>query len=168
MDDFFYGDAIATALTGIGATALMDVWGLLRKPLLGQPVPDYGLVGRWLLWMPRGRFRHAAIAKAEPRPGERGVGWLAHYLIGIGFAALLVGTCGTGWLLAPRLAPALLTGLVTTSAPFLLMQPCMGAGLAAARTPRPNAARLQTLVTHLVFGSGLYLTAWALGPLWAG
>lgn len=173
MNDFFYADtlatqALATVLTGIGATALMDVWGLLRKPLLGQPVPDYGLVGRWLLWMPRGRFRHAAIAKTTPCAGERIVGWLAHYLIGIGFAALLVGACGTAWLQTPRLTPALLTGLVTLAAPFLLMQPGMGAGIAASRTPRPNAARLQSLVTHLVFGTGLYLSARALSPMWAG
>lgn len=171
MDHFFYGDAfatqaLATVLIGIGATALMDVWGLLRKPLLDQQVPDYALVGRWLLWMPRGRFRHAAIAKAAPCPGERPIGWLAHYLIGIGFAALLVGVCGPGWLQAPRLAPAVVFGLVTLAAPFLLMQPAMGAGIAASRTPRPNAARLQSLVTHLVFGIGLYLSALTLTLVW--
>ena len=35
----------------------------------------------------------------------------------------------------------------------------MGAGIAASRTPRPNAARLQSLVTHAVFGLGLFATA---------
>jgi Protein of unknown function (DUF2938) len=42
------------------------------------------------------------------------------------------------------------------AAPFPLMQPGMGAGIAASRTPRPNAARLQSLVTHAFFGFGLY------------
>jgi hypothetical protein len=36
----------------------------------------------------------------------------------------------------------------------------MGAGVAARRTPRPGAARLQSLVTHAVFGLGLYTAAW--------
>lgn len=152
-------DFVLTLFTGIGATALMDVWGLLRKPLLGQPTPDYALVGRWLLWMLRGRFRHAGIAKSPALPHERLVGWTAHYLIGMSFATLLVCGAGTDWLRAPRLLPALMTGLVTLAAPFLLMQPGMGAGIAASRTPRPNAARLQTLITHLVFGVGLNLSA---------
>jgi Protein of unknown function (DUF2938) len=156
MDVFF-----ATLITGIGATALMDVWGIARRPLLGVPVPDYGLVGRWIAWMPRGRFRHDAIAKSAPMRHERLIGWVAHYLIGIAFAALPVLVWTPAWLREPRIAPALITGLVTLAAPFLLMQPGMGAGIAASRTPRPNAARLQSLITHLVFGAGLYLTALA-------
>jgi Protein of unknown function (DUF2938) len=47
------------------------------------------------------------------------------------------------------------------AAPFLLMQPGMGAGIAASRTPRPAAARLHSLVTHGIFGLGLYAAGWA-------
>lgn len=42
------------------------------------------------------------------------------------------------------------------AAPFLLMQPGMGAGIAASRTPRPTIARLHSLLTHAIFGLGLY------------
>jgi len=35
-----------------------------------------------------------------------------------------------------------------------------GTGIAASRTPRPAAARLQSLVTHGVFGLGLYAAGW--------
>jgi hypothetical protein len=38
------------------------------------------------------------------------------------------------------------------------MQPAFGAGIAASRARRPGAARLQSLVTHTIFGLGLYLT----------
>ena len=146
-------------ITGTGATLVTDAWGLARRPLLGVPAPDYGLVGRWFGHMRHGRFHHAAIARAEPVTGERLIGWSAHYLIGIAFAALLVLLTGPGWLQAPTLAPALLFGLATVAAPFLLMQPGMGAGIAAARTPAPGKARLHSLITHAVFGLGLYLTA---------
>ena len=61
----------------------------------------------------------------------------------------------------PTLGPALAVGIGTVAAPFFLMQPGMGAGIAASRTPRPNAARLQSLLTHAVFGLGLYVAAWA-------
>jgi hypothetical protein len=49
-----------------------------------------------------------------------------------------------------------MVGVGTVAAPFLLMQPAMGAGVAASRTPRPAAARLQSLITHAIFGLGLY------------
>ena len=50
-------------------------------------------------------------------------------------------------------------GIGSVAAPFFVMQPAMGAGIAASRTPRPAAARLHSLVTHTVFGLGLYATA---------
>jgi hypothetical protein len=37
----------------------------------------------------------------------------------------------------------------------------MGLGIAARRAPNPAMARLHSLVTHAVFGLGLYLTALA-------
>lgn len=143
-------------IVGIVATAIADAWGLARKPLLGVAPPDYGLVGRWLGHMRHGRFRHAAIVKSAPVRGERPIGWTAHYLVGIVFAALLVGLHGRAWLQSPAPAPALIVGLATVAAPFLLMQPGMGAGIAASRTSQPGAARLQSLFMHAVFGLGLY------------
>jgi hypothetical protein len=47
--------------------------------------------------------------------------------------------------------------------PFFVMQPAMGLGFAASRARRPGAARVQSLLTHLVFGGGLYAGAWAAG-----
>lgn len=149
----------SVVIIGIGATLVMDAWGLVRKQLLGIPPADYALVGRWLGHMVHGRFRHERIAAASPIPAEALLGWSAHYLIGMVFALLLVAICGAEWVRQPTLLPALVWGLVTVAAPFLLMQPGMGAGVAASRTPRPNAARLQSLITHSVFGLGLYGSA---------
>lgn len=149
-----------TIVTGLVATATMDLWGALRGPLLGLPPLDYRLLGRWVGGMARGRFRHRAIAASPALRGERAIGWLAHYGIGLAFAAVLVGIAGAAWLRRPTLAPALAFGLVTVAAPLLLMHPGMGNGLAASRTPRPGAARLQSLVSHAVFGLGLYAGGW--------
>lgn len=152
---------VYTLITGIGATAVMDAWGIARKQLFSVPPPNYGLVGRWLAHMVRGRFRHDSIAKSPPVNGELIIGWTAHYLIGIAFAAVLIGVWGIEWVRQPTLGPALLVGIVTVAVPFLVMQPGMGAGIAACRTPNPNAARLQSLITHAIFGFGLYLAGWA-------
>jgi hypothetical protein len=156
---------VLTVLIGVGATAVTDVWTLMRKWLFGLPLADYGLVGRWLGHMPRGRFRHKRIAASPPVPGERLIGWSAHYLIGIAFAALLLAIFGLNWAHHPTLWPALMVGIATVAAPFLLMQPGMGAGIAASRTPRPGAARLQSLITHAVFGLGLYAAGWVTNRL---
>ena len=102
-------------------------------------------------------FRSSAISASRPISGERTIGWLAHYAVGIAFATLLPAIWGFDWLQDPTLAPALLVGIGTVAAPFLLMQPAMGAGFAASRTPRPAFARLQSVITHTVFGYGLYL-----------
>jgi hypothetical protein len=152
---------LRTVLIGGGATAVMDMVAGLRKSLAGTPAPDYGLVGRWLAHMPRGQFRHRAIAAAPAVKNEGLIGWTAHYLIGIGFAGLLLAIFGPGWAQHPTLAPALIVGIGSVAAPYLLMQPGMGAGLAARKTPQPNAARLRSLVTHIVFGGSLYLAGMA-------
>lgn len=151
---------ICILLTGVGATAVMDLWAIVRKRLLGIAPPNYGLVGRWFAHMLRGRFRHDSIAAALPVQGEHLIGWVAHYLTGIMFAAILLGIWGLAWIQHPTIGPALVVGICTVAAPFLVMQPGMGAGIAASRTPRPAAARFQSLVTHAIFGFGLYVAGW--------
>jgi Protein of unknown function (DUF2938) len=51
-------------------------------------------------------------------------------------------------------------GLFTVVAPFFVMQPGMGVGIAASKTPKRGMARLRSIVTHAVFGVGLYGSAW--------
>ncbi len=143
-------------IVGVVATLTMDGWMIVRRRLFGVPAPNYALVGRWLAWMPRGRFRHASMAAVPAITGERCIGWMAHYLIGIAFAALLIALYGTPWLRQPKLLPAVIVGVCTVAAPFFLMQPGMGSGIAASRTPRPNFARAHSLMTHTIFGLGLY------------
>ena len=53
-------------------------------------------------------------------------------------------------------------------APWFVMQPAMGAGIAGARTPSPKATRLRNLGTHAVYGVGLYISAVALSTLFRG
>jgi hypothetical protein len=49
--------------------------------------------------------------------------------------------------------------MLTVAAPFFILQPALGLGIAASRTPSPARARLRSLISHLVFGFGLYLAA---------
>ena len=147
-------------LIGAGATAVMDMWVLARKRMLGIAPLDYGLVGRWLAWLVRGRFRHDPIGSSPPVQNEHLIGWAAHYLIGVAFAAMLLAIWGLDWARHPTIGPAMIVGIGSVLAPFFLMQPCMGAGVAGSRTPRPGATRFHSLITHAIFGLGLYAAGW--------
>jgi hypothetical protein len=154
------GSVLAGAIAiGIGATLLMDLWNLFLKRTVGVPSLNYCLLGRWLRHMPGGTLRHAAITAAAQKPHECTVGWVAHYTIGVVFALGFIGLTSGDWLTRPTVLPALLYGLATVVFPFLIMQPSLGLGIAASRTPNPMPARLKSLVTHTVFGIGLYLSA---------
>ena len=147
-------------LMGLGATLTFDLWGQLLKRTLQLAPSNICLVGRWLCHMPEGTFRQANIALAPRRRAECAVGWIAHYLIGMAFASAFVALAGAGWLQHPTLVPALAFGLATVVAPFFVMQPLMGLGLAASKAPNPTLARVRTLLNHLAFGAGLYGVAW--------
>lgn len=151
---------VYAVLIGAGATAVMDVWAVMQKRLFGIPALDYRMVGRWLGHLARGRFAHHNIAQAAAVNGERVLGWGAHYVIGIVFAALLLAIWGLDWARYPTLLPALVVGILTVAAPFFILQPGLGAGIAASKTPHPGRARLRSLVAHTVFGLGLYISAW--------
>lgn len=148
-------------LIGIGATAVMDAWLLLLKHL-GVPTLNFAFIGRWVGHLLRGQFAHAAIAKAVPIRGELAWGWLTHYAVGVAFATVLVGIQGADWVRSPTLLPALAVGVCTVAAPLLVMQPAMGSGFAASRTPTPLKNCLRSLANHTVFGFGLYLSALAI------
>lgn len=147
---------VRSTLMGVGATAVMDLWAQFLKRAMGIQSLNWGMVGRWLGQMSSGHFMHENIAKASPVRGELAIGWMAHYAIGIVFAMLLTGIEGIEWARHPTLLPALAFGLLTVAFPFFVMQPGMGAGFAASKTPAPNRARLRSLLTHTVFGIGLY------------
>ena len=150
--------AARSVLVGAGATVTMDVWAaILRR--FGIPSLDFAWLGRWLGHLLQGRYSHASIASAAPIRAERAIGWFAHYTIGISFAALLLATFGLQWGRSPTLLPALFVGAITVLAPWLILQPALGAGIASSKTTRPFFNSMKSLVTHIVFGVGLFLAA---------
>ena len=151
---------LRSLMIGAGATAIIDLWALLLRRF-GIPSLSLALLGRWHGHLFAGRWKHESIAKAAPVPGELWIGWLAHYSIGVSFAALLLGVNGLVRGRNPTLLPALILGIVTVVAPLFILQPAMGAGVASSRTPKPLFNSIKSMVTHVVFGIGLYLAALA-------
>lgn len=146
-------------IIGIGATIVMDLWGILLKSILGIVPLNYALVGRWLTYIPKGMISHNNIHTVKPVALEALIGWVVHYLIGIVFSTVLVILMGNTWLTSPSIVPAIIFGSFTVVFPYFIMQPCLGLGIAAAKTPKPNVARFRSLLTHTIFGLGLYFSA---------
>lgn len=146
-------------ILGIGATVIFDLWGQILKFAFKITPSNICLVGRWVLYMPKGIVRHPNINKAEAKKGECAAGWAVHYVIGISLAALFLLITGSEWIKSPQLLPALLFGILTAAAPLFIMQPAFGFGFAASRSPNPMQARLRSVMNHAAFGLGIYLFA---------
>jgi hypothetical protein len=151
---------ISAIFIGLGATLTFDLWGLFLKYAFRILPSNICFVGRWLRYMPDGVFRHANIASAPRRSTECTIGWIAHYSIGITFACIFVAVMGVPWLQHPTPIPAIVFGVITVLAPFFIMQPSFGFGIAASKTQNPAQARLRSLMNHIAFGIGLYLFGW--------
>lgn len=143
---------------GIGATATMDLYAFVLR-LFGIKGLDYKFLGRWIGHLFNGQFFHHKIVDSSAIKNEHIIGQVAHYLIGIAFAFLLVIIVGKKWIEVPSLFPALAIGILTIVAPFFLMQPAFGFGIAGSNLPDPNKARLMSLMIHVVYGIGLFLSA---------
>jgi hypothetical protein len=151
---------------GLGATLLTDLWNLCLKVFFGIPSLNFCFLGRWMLHMPGGTFRHKSIAAAHQKSFECVVGRTAHYTIGIVLAFAFIVIVSADWLTTPALLPALLFGIGTVLFPLFLMQPAFGLGIAGANTPKPLQTRLKSLMTHTVFGIGLWGCAVGMSLLW--
>ena len=148
-----------SVVLGVAATALLDVWAMFLQRAFGIPPANWALVGRWVGHLPRGRFVHDDIGQAEPVPNELAIGWVFHYAVGIAFAAALLAIWGLGWARMPTLIPALIVGYVTIGCGWFILQPGMGAGVAASKRANAMQIRLLNILGHTVFGLGLYFAA---------
>lgn len=151
--------ALRASIIGIGGTVALDAWVTMLQYLVKTPATNWAMVGRWLGHMPKGSFHHENMAAVAPIGGEAAIGWTFHYGIGIGYGLLLVVIQGSGWLVDPSVLPPVLLSLALLVAPFFVMMPGLGLGIAGSKTPKPNVTRLKSVLAHTMFGLGMYATA---------
>ena len=150
---------IESILSGIWATLTMD---LLARFLSGKGlvypfiIPE--AMGRWFVYMFRGKFKHGDINRTPATRNERSWYYISHYLIGILLA-------GTYLLLTQKvqepgdhiwLAPAY--GICTVSLAWFWLLPSVGLGVLAKKSSKRNLILRTNFINHTNFGIGLY--AW--------
>ena len=109
--------------------------------------------------MPRGVFVHRPIAATPSIRGELAIGWGFHYVVGIAYAALYLAITRLVLASGPTLISALVFAIALLVVPWFVMQPALGLGFFAARTPQPSVTRIINISGHAAFGVGLYLGA---------
>jgi hypothetical protein len=103
---------IVGLIVGILATVTMDIVAAiaLRLGIAGRGPRRTGpdLIGRWIGYLLRGKFRHTDILQTPPLRGELLLGFVAHA--------------------TPTALSAILYGTATTVFPWFLMFPSQGMG----------------------------------------
>lgn len=153
---------IRAILIGVGTTLIFDLWVRSAARFLGGPGVNWAMPGRWFAYLLRGQIFHRTIAQSAPIRHELAIGWAFHYAVGILFAVFAMALGGRGWSQNPTLGPALFVGISTVLCGWLILAPGMGFGIAGSAFADANKRRIFQLLSHIVFGLGLYLFAYCL------
>lgn len=144
-------------LVGLGSTLALDIWVTLLEKTIGFPATDWGMVGRWLSGLPRGRLVLDGSDMSPPSGGEKALGWLFHGGIGFAYALLVPLFFGLDAITHPTVLPFIIIGFgLSTLAGLVILFPGMGGGFFASKLPDQGATILYLVVAHGVFAAGQY------------
>ncbi len=142
-------------LGGFMACIFMDSFQRLLFLVFGLAPSNWALVGRWSYHaVTRGRLINPEIDILPAIRSELLLGWLVHYGVGIGYAAVYMIFARTG-LLTYSPSDGAIFGIVSVIVPWFFFLPAMGKGMMARLTDNPRLVCFLALVNHLVFGIGM-------------
>src|SRR5437868_15125147 len=152
---------IVGLIVGILATVTMDVAAViaLRLGIAGRGPRRTGpdLIGRWIGYLLRGKFRHTDILQTPTLLGELVLGLAAHYLIGIVLTLVYLGLLVVAHA-TPTALSAILYGAATTVFPWFLMFPAQGMGWLGLDAPGDAHLARVSLFNHIIFGLDVALS----------
>jgi hypothetical protein len=139
-------------LVGVGACLIFDLWQRMFQKMTGIPPSDWAFVGRWCLGVvARGRLVGHDLAAIPQFVNELTFGWVVHYAVAVGYAAVYAGLMTLGWIEA-GFGDGLLFGVISVSVPWLFFLPCLGKGVFGRLTPNPPLVCALALMMHALFG----------------
>ncbi len=144
-------------VVGIGACATFDFWQRIFHWLTRIPPSNWAIVGRWAVGlMTMGQLFARDIEAQSERKNELAVGWIVHYAVAVGYAAIYEFLMSVG-VITIGIVDGLLFGLTSVLVPWLVFLPCLGKGVMARLTPNPLLACSLALMMHLLFGLSICL-----------
>src|SRR5215475_6497380 len=155
-------------VVGLLATVTMDIVAVmaLRFGIAGRGPRRTGpdLIGRWIGYLLRGKFRHTDILQTLPLRGELVLGLAAHYSIGIVLTLVYLGLLVVAHA-RPTVLSAILYGMATTVLPWFLMFPSQGMGWLGRNAPDDAHLARVSLFNHIIFGLGIALWMAVIRPI---
>ena len=148
---------IEAILSGIWATFFMDSLAKsLSKRSIIYPFIIPEAMGRWFLYMCKGKFIHRDINKTRALKNEYTWYYLSHYLIGIFLTGFYLFLAYSFQALRENAWMALLYGLLTVVFPWFWLLPSIGLGFMAKSSARRGQILRTNLINHTNFGLGLF------------
>jgi len=155
LETFIFQACVA----GLFATAALDLWQRLLFAAAGVPPSNWGLIGRWFAYLPRGRVIHRPIGETAAVPGELALGWTMHYLVGLAYGFAYLGLLVYGLERPPSLLNGFVFGAASVVIAWFVMQPGLGLGAMGRLAPNPAVPMLNALVSHTLYGVALFAGA---------
>ena len=149
---------IEAVLMGIFATFFMDfLAGILAKRKIIYPFISPEAVGRWFLYIFKGKLIHKDINQTPVLKNEKLWCLISHYLIGIilSLVYLLIGSNFA--IVRDHLLMPLLFGIATVFFPWFWLLPSIGIGFMASKSPKQSKIIRTNLLNHTNFGFGLLI-----------
>jgi hypothetical protein len=148
---------IQIVIVGVVACATFDLWQRLFQALTVVPSTNWAMVGRWGLGLiTKGQLIARDLESQAERKNELAVGWLIHYGVAIGYAAVYA------WLMHTTILQAgfidgLIFGVISVAVPWFFFLPCLGKGMLARLTVNPPLVCGLALMMHSLLGVSIGL-----------
>ena len=143
---------------GVLATYFMDIIsGFLAKRRLIYPFISPEAIGRWFLYIFRGKLIHKDINNSPKLKNEKLWCLISHYLIGIALAGAYLLLESNLAVIREHIWMALLFGIATVFFPWFWLLPSIGMGFMASGSPNRLKIIRTNLINHTNFGLGLFL-----------
>ena len=147
---------IEAILAGILATFFMDSMAkFLSRRCIIFPFIIPEAMGRWFLYMLKGKFAHGDINRSPALRNEYAWYYPSHYLIGIILAGAYLALASNFQSVQKHAWWTLLYGLFTVTFSWFWLLPSIGLGFMAKRSARRSQILRTNLINHLDFGIGL-------------
>lgn len=148
---------IEATLSGVWATLTMD---FLARFLSGRgliyPFVIPEAMGRWFLYMFKGKFRHGDINRTPAIINEKRWYYISHYLIGIILAGIYLLLTYNHQEIRDHIWLAPVYGMCTVTLAWFWLLPSIGLGVMAKKSAKRNLILRTNFINHTNFGFGLF------------
>lgn len=145
-------------ISGVFATLIMDVCAaFLAKRKIIHPFITPKELGRWFLYMFKGKFIHENISKTHPLKNEILWSHISHYVIGIVLTGFYLYLVYRFPILSKHIWSAIVYGTLTVIFPWFWLLPSINLGFTASKSEKRLQIMKTNFLNHTNFGCGIFL-----------